>query len=131
MCKYPIHGVPDIVVCSSLYSTFVVYLSPADSTMALSGSQPHFHLPTFYHISSSYSCRESAVQSLDNFLGCLYWCGDYPAVSLGQGELRILLLCHLSWKSICEQFSLGFTLDVVHSMHFNICELYISTSVVS
>lgn len=43
---------------------------------------------------------ESLVcQSLGSFLGYLYWYRWYLIVSLGQGKLSILLLCHLPRKS--------------------------------
>lgn len=54
-------------------------------------------LASFLHL----AVKNLFCQSLGSFLGCLYWCGCY-LVSMGQGEHRTLLLCHLPQKSPSE-----------------------------
>lgn len=76
---------------------------------SLPGTVPWIHLVP-HHVSaififfdfghfSTFSCGESGLPVLSSFLGYLYWYRWYLIVSLGQGKLSILLLCHLPRKS--------------------------------
>ena len=53
-------------------------------------------LLTLFSVASSLPpVLESVLPVFRSFPGYLHWCECYLAVSVGQGELRVLLLCHL------------------------------------
>ena len=53
-------------------------------------------LPTLFSVASSLPpMLESVLPAFRSFPGYLHRCECYLAVSVGQGELRVLLLCHL------------------------------------
>ena len=54
---------------------------------------------------STFTYGKSVLPVLDHFLFYLHGCGCFLVVSMGQGELRILLRHHLPWKSQNYNFS--------------------------
>lgn len=70
---------------------------PTDSTIGPLASNHFSALPTFFHVVFSLHLVVGSVIP-GCFLGYLHWYECHLVVSMGQGEPRILLLCHLPWS---------------------------------
>lgn len=91
----PIHQLPGVKVCFLLFSA---PLAPSPQWTAVACSAPrlclHHSNLLWCGLLSTCSCGV-ALSVSDSFLGSLCLCESYLIVSVGLGELSVLLLCHL------------------------------------
>lgn len=96
---FPLLGILGVRVCLFLLSVSTISLLPLDSPVGLLAPEWVFTLLTLFCGLFTFSYGEYVLPVFGPFLVYMNWYGYYRVVAMVWGELRVLLVYRLSWKS--------------------------------